>query len=415
MKKFVLLTLIVACLFPVLLSAQSQHETAGTAWLGRTYTEQSYGVNNHQFVRQADMKLRQFDFEGAFFALENAVAQNPNSAEVLMRRAMFRQTFGMTREAAQDIKLVNRLNPYLADLYGYNGSQALLNLIDDEPKSLIQSFSPERRMDYYYNFIDHQLSEGELEELELDVLEEVMTEIENYHFDDALSMIEGVLQVSPNSALAYDLRGVIYTRQQRYKEALESFARAVLLAPDFAIAWYNYARVEHLRGNPEIAKDYYDRAIELQADLTKAYFDRALLMKTQGAYTAALTDYDRVIDLKGEAYMETFLNRGITKRMLGDFGGALVDFNSAVEAYPDNAELYKNRANLNLVFGFYHHAIQDYTQAIQLQDDFAAAYYNRGLAHLLVQDPVSACYDLGKSVDLGFEGGKEKYRYFCQE
>ncbi len=415
MKKFVWVVLINVFLFPVFLSAQSQHVTSGTAWLGRTYTEQTYGVNNHLFVRQADMKLRQFDFEGAFFALENAVAQNPNSAEVLMRRAMFRQTFGMSREAAQDIRLVNRLNPYLADLYGYNGSQALLNLIDDEPKSLIQSFSPERRMDYYYNMLDKQLSEGELEELELDVLEEVITEIENYRFDEALDMIAGLLNISPNSAFAYDLRGVIYTRQQRYKEALESFARAVIIAPDFAIAWYNYARVEQLRGNTETAKAYYDRAIELQADLTKAYFDRALLMKTKGAYTAALTDYDRIIDLKGETYMETFLNRGITKRMLGDFGGALVYFNSAVEAYPDNAELYKNRANLNLVFGFYHHAVQDYTRAIQLQDDFAAAYYNRGLAHLLIQDPVSACYDLSKSVDLGFEEGKEKYRYFCQE
>ncbi|MEZ5043698.1 MAG: tetratricopeptide repeat protein [Saprospiraceae bacterium] len=415
MKKIVLIILATAFSFSVQLQAQSQHATTGTAWVGKTYTEQIFGVNNHSYVRLADMKLRQFDFEGAFFALENAVAQNPNSAEVLMRRAIFRQIYGMKREAAEDLKFVNRINPFIANLYGFNGAQGLLKLIDDQPVEMIQAFAPDRRIDYYYNLLDQQLSNGDMEVSELDLLEEIISEIDQYQFDDALNLIDTGLNLYPNSALVYDLRGVVFMRQNRFKEAMESFARAILLAPDFAIAWYNFARVEQLQGNNETAKVYFDKAIELQGDLTKAYFDRAILLKTQGEYAAAVTDYNRVIDLKGESYMEAFLNRGISKRMLGDFGGALIDFNSAVEAYPKNASLYKNRGNLNLVFGFYHHAIQDYTTAIQLQTDFAAAYYNRGLAHLLVHDPVSACFDLSQSADLGFEEGVEKYRYFCQE
>lgn len=415
MKRIVLIILATAFSLSVQLQAQSQHATTGTPWLGKTYTEQNFGVNNHSYVRLADMKLRQFDFEGAFFALENAVAQNPNSAEVLMRRAIFRQIYGMKREAAEDLKFVNRINPFIADLYGFNGTQGLLKLIDDQPIEMIQAFAPDRRIDYYYNLLDQQLSNGDLQVSELDLLEEIISEIDQYQFDNALNLIDTGLNLYPNSALFYDLRGVVYTRQNRFKEAMESFARAIILAPDFAIAWYNFARVEQLRGNNETAKVYFDKAIELQGDLTKAYFDRAILLKTQGEYAAAVSDYNKVIDLKGERYMEAFLNRGISKRMLGDFSGALIDINSAVEAYPKNASLHKNRGNLNLVFGFYHHAIQDYTTAIQLQRDFAAAYYNRGLAHLLVHDPVSACFDLRQSADLGMEEGVEKYRYFCQE
>ena len=119
--------------------------------------------------------------------------------------------------------------------------------------------------------------------------------------------------------------------------------------------------------------------------------------------------------MKGETYMEAFLNRGLTKKMLGDYGGALVDLNQAIEEFPNNPELYKNRGNLQLLLGLHRKAIDDYTKAITIDENYAEAYYNRALAFFLIYDKISGCMDLDKSIDLGYEIATKTKTYFCTE
>ncbi|NRB51787.1 MAG: tetratricopeptide repeat protein [Saprospiraceae bacterium] len=395
--------------------ANGQSQSLEKPWIGRTYVVQQYGVQNHNFVRQADIALRKFDFEGAFFALENAVAQNPNSPEVLMRRAVFRKTFGMEREARQDLALVNRQNPYLADLYGYNGPEGLWALLDEtfDPGAL--QLNQVDVLDDYYRLWDIRYSERGINKGEMEGLDRALRKVEELDFDAALTELDQLLKAFPTSGLAYDLKGMIYTRQGQLEEAGKALATAVIHAPEFAIAWYNYGRVEELKDNLEQANVYYDRAVQLQEDLIQAQFDRAGVLRKKGGYEEALADYSSILQRSEGQHTAALLQRGVTKRQLGDFGGALVDYNQAIAAHPDQAELLQSRGNLNLVFGFYHHAIRDYTEALQLTPDDPSSLYNRGLAHFLIFDPVSACVDLQNSADLGHERAALKYTYFCGE
>lgn len=394
---------------------KGQSQPLEKPWLGRTYVVQQYGVQNHHFVRQADIALRKFDFEGAFFALENAVAQNPNSPEVLMRRAVFRKTFGMEREAGQDLVLVQRKNPYLADLYGFNGPQGRWALLDESIGHGTIELSQTDVIDDYYRLWDRHYADHEITKKEMDGLDQALRWVEELDFDAAVRELDQLLNEYPKSGLAFDLKGMIYTRLGQLDAASDALAKAVVYEPEFAIAWYNYGRVEELRENLELAKVYYDRAVQLQEDLVQAQFDRAGLMRREGGYQQALDDYSQILQRSEGQHTAALLQRGITKRQLGDFGGALVDYNQAIAAHPDQAELLQSRGNLNLVFGFYHHAIQDYTEALQLSPDFASSLYNRGLAHFLVFDPVSACVDLQASANLGHERAALKYTYFCGE
>ena len=396
-------------------SLVGQLKTPEKPWKGRTYVVQQYGVQNHYFARQADIAIRQFDFEAAFFALENAVASNPNSAEMLMRRATFRQTFGMGYDASADIRMVNRMNPYLADLHGYNGPEGQLRLLDENSVDGLLKVDTLSILDDYYRLWDNRYSNHRIEKDEMNGLDEAMRLIENYAFENALQRLEQILQDFPESGLAYDLKGMIYTRLGKLELASQALSTAVVLAPNFSIAWYNFARVEELQGNLNQAAIYYERALVLQEDLITARMDKARLHQAQGSYQEALDNYSEIARNDGDNQIAAFLQRGITKRQLGDFGGALVDFNRAIRAYPDNADLLQNRGNLNLVFGFYHHAIQDYTKALERSPDLASGLYNRGLAHFLIYDPVSACFDLQRSADLGHERASLKYAYFCGE
>ncbi len=392
------------------LAAQIQ---VGTPWTGRSYTTESMGRDNERFLRQADIHYRLGNIEETFFALQSAVESNPQSPHALLQRANFKHLLGMETEAAQDVVLANRLNPYAADLYGYNGPNSPLRVLAYQPENALGELDFAKRNLYYYEALDLAAAEESNDNMELELLNEILIEIEENRLEDALSLLYSLISLYSESAIAYDLKGVVLYKQKKYVEAEAALSKSVGFEPDFAIAWYNLSLVKRAQGQLEQAKRFLDKAIEQQADLTKAYFDRALVKKSLGDKEGALEDYNKVIDMRGEYYLEAYLNRGLTRKMLGDFNGALADLDKVIEEQPRNGLLYKNRGNLHFLFGNYNKAINDYTRAIFQDQNFAEAYYNRGLARFLVYDNTEACMDLTKSKQLGYERAEEKLRYFC--
>ena len=77
---------------------------------------------------------------------------------------------------------------------------------------------------------------------------------------------------------------------------------------------------------------------------------------------------------------ETYFTWGNTKYDLGDYKGAIADYDSAIRLNPDNANTYYNRGTAKGDLGQHFAAIADFDIAIRLKPDLAEAYYNRGAA-----------------------------------
>ena len=77
---------------------------------------------------------------------------------------------------------------------------------------------------------------------------------------------------------------------------------------------------------------------------------------------------------------ETYYTWGNTKYHLGDYKGAIADFDSAIRLKPDDAKAYYNRGVAKGKLGQHFAAIADYDTVIRLKPDHAEAYYNRGNA-----------------------------------
>ncbi|MFK7906078.1 MAG: tetratricopeptide repeat protein [Chitinophagales bacterium] len=355
----------------------------------------------------------QYDLEDALTRLNNDVAQSPESPKVLLRAAKFKQMMGFNTEAVEHLRQANKINPYAADLYGFNGLKNRLNVLHSMPNKYMQKLSFAQRMNYYYTSFHYIEVKEEENNTTYNLLNDAIRNIEEEELDTAIVLLDSILSRVPDSPIALDLKGVVFTKQQRYEEAVTILNRVVLNEPDFAIAWYNLGIA--LKGKKEYqkAKQSMDRAIELRSDLTKAYFERALVSNALENPTDALKDYDKIIDLKGKEYMEAYLNRGLTLKFLGDYNGALNDLNKVVKNTPDNAEVYKNRANLYLLFGRYEQSIKDFSKAILLNDGLAEAYHNRAVAYFIIHEDDKACMDLEKSNELGFELAVEKIKFFC--
>jgi tetratricopeptide (TPR) repeat protein len=76
-----------------------------------------------------------------------------------------------------------------------------------------------------------------------------------------------------------------------------------------------------------------------------------------------------------------FNNRGVARRLQGEYDLALQDYNEAIRLNPTSAAQFNNRGVIYRIKGNYDQAIADYGQAIALRNDYPAAFYNRALAY----------------------------------
>jgi tetratricopeptide (TPR) repeat protein len=396
-------------------SALGQSTRMNNAVNGRTFTSENQLNTVQPLLLKAERQFRTFDYEETFLTLESAVSQNPNVAEPLVMRARFRRVVGMQYEAAQDIERANSLNPYAADAYGYNGKSGLVKVMAVAPEKALIEYSDFQRMNYYYDALDRNISDSLARIGVVNDIALVLDDVENERFDTALVLLDTLIENYPELSLVYDLKGLVLQQLGEKEEAYKVVARALELDPECSLAWYNHAQIKNNQGDFQTAKESLDKAIALQKDMVKAYFYRALLLKKMGENEEALEDYESLADLQAETPAEIILNRGLTKKMMGDYEGAWFDLNRAIEELPEDPILFKNRANLNLLTGMPLKAIDDYTTAIRLDDQYAEAYFNRAICHLQLYDKISACADLERSGELGLEKGEELYKYFCTQ
>ncbi len=127
----------------------------------------------------------------------------------------------------------------------------------------------------------------------------------------------------------------------------------------------------------------------------------------------AIEDYNKVMELSNNFSNDALFNRGIAKKLQGDYNGAMSDANAWINQNPNQPEGYNFRGNVHLLFGNYKKAIEDYTFAITLKPDDAQVYYNRGIANIMSYRLQNGCLDLQKSIDLGAEDVGDKFIFFC--
>ena len=138
------------------------------------------------------------------------------------------------------------------------------------------------------------------------------------------------------------------------------------------------------------------------------YFYSAFAKDDLGDYTGAIQDYNKAIELDPD-FVDAYNNRGIDKHSLGDKIGAIQDYNKAIELDPYKADVYYNRAIAKSRLGDGRGAIQDYNKAIEFDPSHGSAYHNRGGAKFKLEDYIGAIQDYNKAIELDPSHGSAYY------
>ena len=118
-----------------------------------------------------------------------------------------------------------------------------------------------------------------------------------------------------------------------------------------------------------------------------------------GDYKGAIADYDSAIRLKPD-YAGAYYNRGLAKGMLGQHFAAIADYDSAIRLKPDDANAYNNRGIVKSNLGQHFAAIADFDSAIRLKPDDADVYYNRGTVKSNLGQHLAAIADYDSTIRL---------------
>lgn len=155
---------------------------------------------------------------------------------------------------------------------------------------------------------------------------------------------------------------------------------------DVAIKFYNDGKGQSELGNRQNAINLYSKAIE-NYPMEDKY-------------------------MKSEAYY----NRGLNKRYINDYQGAISDYTEAINLRPDYYKAYNNRGFAKLLIEDYTGAIYDFTMTIKYDNyntEFTRmALGNRGIAkNAIGQD---GCSDLKKAIELGNTKVTQTYNEQCK-
>ncbi len=120
--------------------------------------------------------------------------------------------------------------------------------------------------------------------------------------------------------------------------------------------------------NVGVAIEEYSKIIEMESDNLDALSNRAVLLKQNGEFERAIVDLSNVIRLSENrnelnSIGFNYLWRGECKYELGDYLGALRDFDKAEESNLDVDDLYVYRAYSFLKIGDLNNACKNFSIA----------------------------------------------------
>lgn len=231
-------------------------------------------------------------------------------------------------------------------------------------------------------------------------------------FEGALKEFDKAIEEAPEDPRAYAGRAGALSALKRGDEAIASVTRAIELRPD--------GRFYHLRGLLHLADDDeaaaladFEKGIEIAPAMGILQRARADVLYRRHDYAGAEKGYQRAFEI--DARDLTAVERlGQTKESLRDFGGAIREYTYLAEAAPQHPRPFQMRGGVKLEVGDYKGAIEDFDAAIFNDEKDGHSYVSRARAKLALGKREEADADAAKATEMddGARTWAERGRYW---
>ncbi len=234
----------------------------------------------------------------------------------------------------------------------------------------------------------------------------------------ALADFDEAIRIDDTDPHSYLGRGNVYMRSREYEKAVTNFTKAIMLDPDLVAVYANRGAAYIRLGRESEAIADCSRAIAFNSKDPIAYGNRALAYVKTGLFSKALADVSAAIELSpNNTALIGFRGQILAKMQRPDEARAslrkvewlkqLMPLDRKVARRPDDADVYKRRADHYAQDGQWDQAVADLNKAIQIDPQSSEAHLGRAKVRLRQGEFRRAVDDCNKA--LRHSSAKEIY------
>lgn len=222
------------------------------------------------------------------------------------------------------------------------------------------------------------------------------------------------VNVSGVNANVYNERGLQREQAGNLEQALEYYTIAANMAPGTAAFAFNRGAILQRLDRHAEAAEAFRRVVELEPIDFEAHMALGNSLGALGDYAGAVAEYDIAERLR-PSFTRIYYQRGIFRNLAGDHAGAKRDFDIAVRREPQYANAFYNRGVNSKDMERWRRAIRDLDQAISLEPNHGPAHLARGVCHANLGRDQQAKDDLRRAAALGVTEANEILQKFFGE
>tara|TARA_Y100000590_G_scaffold309050_1_gene348926 strand:- start:5333 stop:6976 length:1644 start_codon:yes stop_codon:yes gene_type:complete len=166
-------------------------------------------------------------------------------------------------------------------------------------------------------------------------------------YQDAEKYFKKLLFFKQSAELYYNY-GNIQKKIKNYKEAINSFNKAIKLNPNFSEAYNNLGNVNKLIDENDEAIKNYKKAIKNKKDNLEAYFNLANVLKENKQYKETKNIYEKILKIN-DNNIDAQNNLGAIYSILGNFSIAREYFKKVINKNNLFLESYKNYIDITKI------------------------------------------------------------------
>lgn len=354
-------------------------------------------------------------YDNAIQLYSDIIERNPKDVKSILLRSELYKTLNMTDQANADIDLAMAINPY-SFLYLNKAERNKFFARRDYSYFDMKEIRSGLRFEKSFILADEYdklISGVTIPEKTKSLFELSLIAINKGDFEVAENLLNTVNAVNYNLPLYNDIKGVLFIEKGNINKAIESFTSAIEGDPTFTIAYHNRAVAHKMLGNYEEAEKDFNTALKQRVDLAKVAFSKAKLLEIKGDVDGAKYFYENAIASKAD-YLEARLNYSVLLKAAGEYTRALIEINSLINDYPDNANNFYVRGGLHFIYGEYSKAVDDFDVYLSSNpEDYDVLFY-RGLCLVMDGNVLRGCQDINDSIQNGYSTHDDLYLFMCE-
>jgi tetratricopeptide (TPR) repeat protein len=216
---------------------------------------------------------------------------------------------------------------------------------------------------------------------------------------EAMDQGNALAEQFPNEPLIPNVLGAVNAAAGRLEEAVTSYAKALLIKPDYVEAHYNMGVALNDLGKHEEAIASYTKAVQIKPDYAATHNNLGNALKALGKHEEAIASYTKALQIEPD-FAEAHNNLGVALNDMGKHAEAVASYSKALRLMPGVAEVLGNLGTALSDLGKHDEAIASYTKALEIRPDHAKLHFSLGSALKALGKHEEAIANLTKALRL---------------